>query len=76
MSKILEALSYGKPIRVWVNAPSTLQPDHEWHGRNGLAVLDEGTMARLFFCEGDIISIRIDTLYLAMGWNARPTTPT
>jgi hypothetical protein len=65
---VTKKLSYGKPIRVWVNAPSTLQTYHEFHGRNGLAISEDDTMAQLFFCEGPIISMRIDTLYLSLGW--------
>jgi hypothetical protein len=39
--------------RVWVNQPSTLQPDHRLHGKHGLVNLDERTDSR----EGDIVRV-------------------
>lgn len=56
------------PERVWINAPSTSQPPHKYHGRNGLAIKETDNTARFYFTDGDIVSMQIDPLYLSYGW--------
>lgn len=54
--------------RVWINAPGTLQPYHVYHGRNGIAIPDTNGQTRFYFTEGEVVSMRIDPLYLSDGW--------
>ncbi len=54
-----------KPTRVLINQPSTLQTFHSLHGKVGIAIpTDTNGTARIYFCEGDVISqlILIDSL--------------
>jgi len=60
-------LSYGRPVRCWVNEPSTLQPDHEFHGKVGIAIPAPGPIVEVFFCDGPVISTHIEKLYLSPG---------
>jgi hypothetical protein len=62
------------PKRAWANAPSTLQPEHKWHGRLVLAVRDRPGWARVYFTEGHIVSASIPTNALAEGWPAEQET--
>jgi hypothetical protein len=56
--------------RCWINAPSTLQPVHHWHGRN--VIVDrsdsDGMCVTVYFIEGPIVSAMIPALYLSKGW--------
>lgn len=56
--------------RCWINAPSTLQPVHHWHGRN--VIVDrgdrDGVCVTVYFTEGQIISAMIPSMYLAKGY--------
>lgn len=56
------------PRRVWINQPSTLQPDHALDGMNVLAIRDTDTMARIYFLSGPIESQQISYLALSEGW--------
>lgn len=53
--------------RMWINQPSTLQTHHDLHGLNVLAV-DEGHTYRVYFLDGDIISMQVNKLALSTGW--------
>lgn len=61
--------------RMWINQPSTLQPDHALHGERVLVALSEwarGDAAiRVWFTHGGIISGMVRRLSLVPGW---PTT--
>jgi hypothetical protein len=56
--------TFKKPTRVWVNAPSTLQSAHQFHGRVGIALTDKYDQTMLYFTEGDIHALIVDSLYL------------
>lgn len=57
-----------KPERYWINQPSTLQPLHEYHAENVLAVpYTEGTHA-VYFLKGDVISMVVHSIVLSPGW--------
>jgi hypothetical protein len=38
-----------RPIRVWVNQPSNLQPLHVYHGRKGLLLEYESGQCEMYF---------------------------
>jgi hypothetical protein len=63
-------LSDRYPERVWINQPSTLQPDHDIHGVNVLAIQDgnDPNYARAYFLSGPTESRRVFTACLAKGW--------
>lgn len=55
------------PYRAWINQPSTLQPLNKYNGMRCIAINDpkvRGT-ADIYFTDGDIISMRVDTLCLS-----------
>lgn len=46
-----------KCYRAWINQPSTLDPDHDHHGKVGIVVNDDGgDYVRIYFTEGAIFS--------------------
>ncbi|MHA1185954.1 MAG: hypothetical protein ACTSSK_03630 [Candidatus Heimdallarchaeota archaeon] len=48
--------------RYWINTPSTNQPDHEYHGTNVLADMQdnrENDYTSAYFLEGATTSMRI-----------------
>lgn len=57
-----------RPYRAWINQPSTLQPLHTMHGMRCIAINDPKTpgTADIYFTEGDLISMRADTLCLSL----------
>jgi hypothetical protein len=56
-----------RPYRAWINQPSTLQPLHKYHGMHCIAINDPKTRgtADIYFTDGAIISMRVDTLCLS-----------
>lgn len=49
-----------KCYRAWINQPSTLDPDHDRHGKVGIVVNDDGDdYVTMFFTEGPTFSMRI-----------------
>jgi hypothetical protein len=60
---------FKKPRRVWVNAPSTLDIYHKYHGKIGIAVftpdLSQGHIV-VYFTEGEVLGQEIDPRYLAL----------
>ena len=58
------------PRRVWINQPSTLQPDPRLHGMNVLAIRDTDMMARIYYLSGPIESQQVSYLSLSEGWKA------
>ena len=64
------SIDFSRPSRVWVNQPSTLQPDYDLHGRVGIAVRDvwddsDSPFVTIYFTEGPVHSRRIHTMSLA-----------
>jgi len=55
----MDKLSRGRPVRVFINQPSTLQPHHDIHGKVGIAIPEDGEVLDIHFCEGSIHSMRI-----------------
>lgn len=59
--------------RMWINQPSTLQPDHKLHGRNVLAD-DKNDYTPgyviIYFVDGSVESQVIARLSLSKGWTA------
>lgn len=53
--------------RMWINQPSSLQPLHNLHGTNVLAVR-EGTDWRIYFLNSDVISQQAPLTSLSEGW--------
>jgi len=58
--------------RYWINAPSTLQPVHHWHGKRVLCDKQPNTVVTVYFTEGETISAMIPSMYLANGWRDKP----
>jgi hypothetical protein len=54
--------------RMWVNQPSTLQPDHKWHGTRVLAVMTEESIVDVYLLSGDIVSLKMFKSALSKGW--------
>jgi hypothetical protein len=61
--------------RMWVNQPSTLQPEHEHHGKNVLVMEENGKLVEVYpgivyvwFTSGPIESQKMFTLSLSEGW--------
>jgi hypothetical protein len=61
-------LNNNRPLRMWINQPSTLQPDHALHGTNVLAIAETDKMARIYFLSGPIESQQVSYLSLSPGW--------
>lgn len=60
--------------RMWVNQPSTLQPDHELHGTNVL--MDDSTdkdYPDVYFLSGPVVAQKMAKLSLSKGW--KPVVP-
>lgn len=59
--------------RMWINQPSTLQPDHALHGTKVLAEKSDfgDHMRRIWFTSGDVISREISVLSLSDGWQEK-----
>jgi len=53
--------------RAWINNPSKLQPHHKLHGAVCIAHVqsDNHRFATVYFTEGPVISIRIETIHLS-----------
>jgi hypothetical protein len=57
--------------RCWINAPSTHQVDHAYHGRLVLAPEDSNeTHPTVYFADGPVISARMFRASLSPGWPA------
>ncbi len=56
------------PQRMWINQPSTSQPNHPLHGVRVLAVQEDDDTARVYFLKGPVVSQQISTAYLSDGW--------
>lgn len=57
--------------RKWINQPSTSQPLHHLHGKNVLAIPElhsEVDGWRVYFLDGDTISMSVLGLWLSDGW--------
>ena len=55
--------------RMWINQPSTLQPDHKYHGLNVLVEQDNNEeYIDAYMQSGPIISMRVALLSLSPGW--------
>ncbi len=59
-----------EPQRMWVNQPSKLQPHHDKHGMNVLAIREEGheSLMRVYFLSGNTLSQQMPRLSLSEGW--------
>ena len=64
----MNKFSFHQIKRMWVNQPSTLQPDHKLNGTNVLALDTGEKYIEIFFLNGDVISQRIARLSLSLGW--------
>ena len=53
--------------RMWINQPSTLQPLHNLHGTNVLAVREDIGW-RVYFLSGVVISQQVPRGTLSEGW--------
>lgn len=54
--------------RAWINQPSTLQPLHNWNGKNVLRGKAFGGLVTVYFTDGDIISAMVPSNVLSKGW--------
>lgn len=61
------------PRRCWINQPSTLQPLHEHHGTNVLAVPYCADSHAVYFLDGNVISMVVPSEVLSEGW--KPASP-
>jgi len=60
----------GKPVRCWINQPSTLQVGHKYHGTNVLAAPDFEGRSKVFFLGGETVSMTVPSQWLSPGWIA------
>lgn len=65
-----------RPVRAWINQPSTLQPLHNLSGTNVLAVHERGDVWTVYFLHGPTISMECLGLWLSPGWISRSRQPT
>lgn len=56
------------PNRAWINQPSTLQPYHNLHGQNVLAIRVDDKWSRIYFLSDDVWDQEILSLALSKGW--------
>lgn len=63
-----------KARRMWINQPSTRQPDHKLHGTNVLAVTEHGGWIRVYFLSGQVESTQIRSAALSEGWKTTTST--
>lgn len=56
------------PVRMWINQPSTSQPNHPLHGTHVLAVREDINTMRVYFLKGSVISQQIAPEHLSEGW--------
>lgn len=56
--------------RMWINQPSTLQPENKLHGRNVLAYNynKEYPTTLIYFTDGETVSQYVFTNALSEGW--------
>ncbi len=58
--------------RMWINQPSTQQPDHDLHGQLVLIAEAELTsgdrVVRAWFAHGDTVSQQVFRMSLSNGW--------
>lgn len=56
--------------RAWINAPSTLQSAHKYHGMKGFSGEDYTEDTCVFYpIEGDIVSLIIPKNVISEGWH-------
>ena len=65
-----------EPKRMWINQPSTLQPYHELHGTNVLAIPGRPNYFWVYYLTNntngrDIISNEVHSIALSNGWNTQ-----
>jgi hypothetical protein len=57
------------PKRMWINQPSTLQPDHDHHGKNVIISNEPySQFYRAHFLSGPVVSMLIASESLSEGW--------
>ncbi len=54
--------------RMWINQPSKLQPLHHLHGTRVLATPERKGIMRVYFVDGDVISMECPINTLSAGW--------
>lgn len=54
--------------RAWVNQPATTQPLHHMHGTRVLRRPDGPGFAQIYFIDGPVHSMRVQTAALSDGW--------
>ncbi len=63
--------------RVWINQPSTIQPDHKFHGTNGFVIVDQNNeiadttddiFVKFYFSQGIETSMIVYRSSLSEGW--------
>ena len=62
--------------RYWINQPSTLQPDHCFHGQLCIAPRDLTNLSyvTIYFTKGSVVSARVSVLALSEGWPCQKWT--
>lgn len=65
--------------RGWINQPSKMQPLHRLHGTRVLVQVEDclygGTNTRVWFLDGDTISMIVPPGTVSMGWYTQPRCP-
>lgn len=56
------------PRRMWINQPSTSQPNHPLHGVRVYAIREDENTSRVYFLKGPVIDQQISTQHLSEGW--------
>lgn len=64
----LESFPPQQVRRMWVNQPSTLQPNHDLHGTRVLAAHEYDDTMRIWFLSGPMVSQQILRSALSEGW--------
>ena len=54
-----------KAKRYFINQPSTLQPHHKLHGAKVIGIRERDSVIRIYFIEGDVISMQVQSNVLS-----------
>lgn len=65
---MLRMTEEAKPFRAWINQPSTLQSEHDNHGRNVIALHEYDDTFRIYFLDGAVESQQVFGSALSRGW--------
>lgn len=67
-------MNSSRPVRAWINQPSTLQTLHHRHGQRVLMVEHDDGSATLYPVSGPTISLLASVEVVSLGWDNKYVT--